>query len=200
MINFYLIAAPPLQSSPPYSLILQLPVKPSIISSIPTTNSRYSYTNCISIRHQDSELRKRLIFRSNLVRIPLKDLKESNPIYVAEYAIANKIEHEPAFAWWVPKFIKRRDRNVFKLKTRKFIQRSHKFGIEVPRTIKRALEIGKETGTTFWFDAINKEMKNNKSAFDILESSEIGGKVPPGYTKITCHMIFDIKMDFTRKA
>ena len=48
--------------------------------------------------------------------IPLKDLKESNPIEVAEYAIANKIMHEPAFAWWVPKFIKRRDRNVFKLK------------------------------------------------------------------------------------
>ena len=31
---------------------------------------------------------------------PLKELKESNPIEVSEYAIANKIDHEPAFAWW----------------------------------------------------------------------------------------------------
>ena len=118
--------------------------------------------------------------------------KESNPIEVAEYAIVNKIVHEHAFAWWVPKFIKRRDRNISKLKTRKFIQRSHKFGIQVPQTIKRALEMDKETGTTFWFDTINKEMKNNKSAFDILESFKNGGKVPPGYSKITSHMIFDI--------
>jgi hypothetical protein len=28
----------------------------------------------------------------------------------------------------------------------------------------------------------------------------VDGKVPPGYTEICCHMIFDIKMDFTTKA
>jgi hypothetical protein len=33
--------------------------------------------------------------------IPLKDLKESYPVEVAEYGKANKIEEEPAFAWWV---------------------------------------------------------------------------------------------------
>lgn len=34
--------------------------------------------------------------------IPLKDIKVTNPVEVAEYAIANKIQDEPAFAWWVP--------------------------------------------------------------------------------------------------
>jgi hypothetical protein len=34
--------------------------------------------------------------------IPLKDIKETNPVEVAEYAIANKINNETAFAWWVP--------------------------------------------------------------------------------------------------
>jgi hypothetical protein len=29
----------------------------------------------------------------------LKDLKESNPVEVAEYAVANNIATEPAFAW-----------------------------------------------------------------------------------------------------
>jgi hypothetical protein len=35
--------------------------------------------------------------------VPLKDLKESNPIEVAEFAVAQNIQHEPAFMWWVPK-------------------------------------------------------------------------------------------------
>jgi hypothetical protein len=31
--------------------------------------------------------------------VPLKDLKESHPVQVAEYALANKLLSEPAFAW-----------------------------------------------------------------------------------------------------
>ena len=33
--------------------------------------------------------------------IPLKDLMELSPVEVVEYAVANKIAEEPAFAWWV---------------------------------------------------------------------------------------------------
>ena len=33
-----------------------------------------------------------------------------------------------------------------------------KHAIEIPRTIARALEIDKETGTTLWRDALEKEM------------------------------------------
>ncbi len=39
----------------------------------------------------------------------LADLKESNPVEVAEYAVANKIASEPAFAWWVPYTIKKKE-------------------------------------------------------------------------------------------
>jgi cytochrome c-type biogenesis protein CcmE len=49
----------------------------------------------------------------------------------------------------------------------------------------------------FWRDAIHKEMKNNRVAFKYSDEEE---KVPIGYKWIKCHMIFDIKMDFTRKA
>eukprot|EP00978_Attheya_sp_CCMP212_P024525 scaffold77191_cov32-Attheya_sp.AAC.1 len=38
----------------------------------------------------------------------LADLKESDPVQTAEYAVANKLEKEPAFAWWVKETIKRR--------------------------------------------------------------------------------------------
>ena len=47
-------------------------------------------------------------------------------------------------------------------------------------------------------DTIADEMKNVRAAFKILAE---GGEPPPGYHKIRCHMIFDIKMeDFWRKA
>lgn len=37
---------------------------------------------------------------------PLRNLKASNPIEVAEYAIAHKLAEEVAFAWWVPFVLK----------------------------------------------------------------------------------------------
>ncbi len=64
-------------------------------------------------------------------------------------------------------------------------------------TVEEALEIDRQTHTTFWRDAIQKEMKNNRIAFKFIED---GQKVPIGYKWICCHMIFDVKMDFTRKA
>lgn len=44
----------------------------------------------------------------------LADMKESYPIEVAEYATANEIEDRPAFAWWVPHVLKKRDRMISK--------------------------------------------------------------------------------------
>jgi Reverse transcriptase (RNA-dependent DNA polymerase) len=127
---------------------------------------------------------------------PLKDLKESNPVQVAEYAVSNKIVSQPAFAWWAKDVLRRRDRIISKVKT-KYWKRTHKFGIQIPKSVAEALQIDRETGTTFWFDAIMKEMKNVMPAFKVLNDDE---KVPIGYQHIRCHMIFDVKMDFTRKA
>ena len=33
--------------------------------------------------------------------VKLKDLKNSNPVEVAEHTVANRIQDESAFAWWV---------------------------------------------------------------------------------------------------
>ena len=33
--------------------------------------------------------------------IPFKDVKESNPLETADYAMSRDIDSEPAFAWWV---------------------------------------------------------------------------------------------------
>lgn len=44
---------------------------------------------------------------------PLCDIKESHPIEVAEYTVANKLETQPAFAWWVHYTLKKRSRIVW---------------------------------------------------------------------------------------
>ncbi|CAJ1962185.1 unnamed protein product [Cylindrotheca closterium] len=41
--------------------------------------------------------------------IDLKTAKEAYPIQVAEDAVANKLVSEPAFSWWVPYTLKKRD-------------------------------------------------------------------------------------------
>ena len=128
--------------------------------------------------------------------IPLKVLKESNPIEVAEYVTARNIEDEPAFAWWVPYTLRKRDVIISAVNSR-VKKRTHKYGIEVPRTIEEALRLDRKNGNTFWADATKKEMSNVGIAFEILGDGE---KAPPGWTKASGHLIFDVKMDFTRKA
>jgi len=70
----------------------------------------------------------------------LRNLKESNPIQVAEYAVANKLVEEAAFAWWVPHVLKHHGRIIGVINSR-YHKCTHKFSIELPKTDKHALEI-----------------------------------------------------------
>jgi hypothetical protein len=49
--------------------------------------------------------------------VPLKHLKESNPVELAEYAVANRIAEEPAFKWWTRHTLRKRDRIIKKVKS-----------------------------------------------------------------------------------
>jgi hypothetical protein len=69
-----------------------------------------------------------------------------------------------------------------------YIRKSHKFGLELPQTVKEALALDAKNGYNVWYDAIGKEMKNVKVAFNILEEEQ---SLPLGYKFIPCHMIFD---------
>jgi hypothetical protein len=124
----------------------------------------------------------------------LADLKESHPIETAEYAKILGIDHEPAFNWWVPHVVRKRERIISLVRKRNpcYLKRTHKFGIELPKTVKEASELDKKNGNTFWADATAKEMKDIHVAFKILLD---GQSAPIGYQKIPCHMIFDIKME-----
>ncbi len=64
-------------------------------------------------------------------------LKESHPIETAEYAVTKGIDHEPAFNWWVLHVLKKCDQIISLVckRTTRYLKRTHKFGIEVPKTV-----------------------------------------------------------------
>ncbi len=96
--------------------------------------------------------------------------------------------------------LKKRDRIISLVRKRnpRYLKRTHKFGIELPKTVKEAFELDKKNGNTLWANAIAKEMWDVRVPFSVLPD---GQSEPIGYQKIPCHMIFDIKMeDFRCKA
>jgi hypothetical protein len=93
------------------------------------------------------------------------------------------------------KVLRKRNRIINKVKT-KYWQKTHKYGVMLPKSVNKALCIDKESGTDLCTKAIAKEMKNVEHAFEFRD----GDKVPVAHQKINCHMIFDVKMDITRKA
>jgi hypothetical protein len=128
--------------------------------------------------------------------IPLKELKESHPVQVAEYVTAKGIAQEPAFRWWVPYTLKKMKAIVSAVKSR-LKHTTHKYGVEVPRSFNHAKQLDKKNGNTLWIDAWEKEMTNVSIAFEILEEGE---SAPSGWKQSSGHLIWDVKMDFTRKA
>jgi hypothetical protein len=73
---------------------------------------------------------------------------------------------------------------------KRYFRTDQKFGVECPKAVARALKIDEETGTTYWRDAINKEMKTVLKAFKIPPE---GSEPPLGHKFIKCHLIFDVK-------
>ena len=131
--------------------------------------------------------------------VPMKEMKESYPVQVSENAVLTRIQEEPAFAWWFPHVLQKRNRIIAKLKSKYWVC-THKFGLKVPKSVTEAISIDRENGDTLCWDAIFKEMKNVCIDFQELEGDK--EDIPPGYQFVNCNMIFDINMGkgFRRKA
>ena len=72
-----------------------------------------------------------------------------------------------------------------------------KFGIDIPGTVKETVSLDEANGNTLWQDEIKTEMKNPCGALKLCDKEE---KAPVGHTKITCHIIFYLRLDMTLKA
>ena len=137
--------------------------------------------------------------------IDLHTVKENNPIEAAEYAAANGLDKEPAFSWWVPQVLRHKKRIISKVKSR-YWKTTHMYGIPLPHSVEEALQMDQRTNTDYWAKAIAKENKKVKVSWHALhhltpeEVRDGKAKELLGYQEIKCHMVFAVKMDFTRKA
>ena len=96
--------------------------------------------------------------------------------------------------------LKKRDRKIASVRKQqtKYLKRSHKFGIELPKTVEKAYTLNAKNGNTLWADAMSNEMENVRVASEVLPDVK---SVPTGYQFVQCHMVLDIKMeDFRQKA
>ena len=176
----------------------------SIVDVRKTTDAVYKDDMYITTKSGQRRLRQTTAGWEFLVRwkdgqeqwVHLAILKESNPVDVAEFVKSRGLETEPAFRWWIPYTLKKRDRTISAVNSR--VRRaSHKYGIEIPTSVTHAYEIEKWNGNTFWSDAISKVMGNLIVAFDILPDGE---PLPKGWTLASGHIVFDVKMTLERKA
>jgi hypothetical protein len=121
-------------------------------------------------------------------------MKDSCPLEVAEYAVTNKFE-QPAFVWWAKQALRKHDRHIKKAKSG-YWKRMHKFGVEMPKSTVKAYAIDCCNSSKPWTNAIAKEMLNMRPAFKFVDDD----KIPEFWNPVGVHMIFDVKMDLTRKA
>jgi hypothetical protein len=72
----------------------------------------------------------------------LADLKESNPVEVAEYAATKSLLDTPAFIWWAPHVLHKRTRIIAAV-TKSYHKRTHKFVIEVQKSWDDCVKVDK---------------------------------------------------------
>ena len=90
----------------------------------------------------------------------LTNLKESNPIELAELTVAQVICHQHTCEWWSTFTLKKRRCIICAVKIR-FLKKTHKFGIEIPYTIANAKRIANANGNRCQQDATSKDDKSN---------------------------------------
>ena len=103
---------------------------------------------------------------------------------------------EPAFAWWALPKLKRRSK-VIKQVQHRLAKKTYKFVIKVPNSVEEALKLDPLNGNDLWERAIEKKLNNVRIAFRLLKEGE---RAPAGSKEIPYHIIFDVKLDLTRKA
>ena len=100
--------------------------------------------------------------------IQIKVVKDSNPVDVAEYAVENRIQDKPYFAWWVSKVPRRQNIIISKAKS-KYCSTTNKSRIRFTKAAEEALNIDKEAGNCNWNNALNNYMSTVKVAWQQVD-------------------------------
>jgi Reverse transcriptase (RNA-dependent DNA polymerase) len=152
----------------------------------------------------------------------LRDMKEDHPRLTAQYIVDNNVTRSKRMdrnLQWAKSTLRdlnhtvRRmarlyngapgeDLAIHKVRKKKKINYSmpvFKYGVQVPRNVRQAIELDTKNGNSFWSDAIKVEI-GGLIKLDCFEFKPKTFTCGADYQKTTLHMIFDVKHDLRRKA
>ena len=72
----------------------------------------------------------------------MRNVKECDPLKLAEYSHQIQISQEPAFSWWAPHVIKKRNRIISKLNYKNWTG-THKYEVKITKSVKEEIAIDK---------------------------------------------------------
>ena len=135
---------------------------------------------------------------------PLHLIAADDPVSCAIYARENNLLDLPG--WKRFKSIAKREKKLFRMANQAKLKSYHaapkyKYGFEVPRDFKHALQLDAKHGNTRWQDAVNTELQQIKEYDTFIDKGHHTKVSPPsGYKKIRVHLVFDVKHDGRHKA
>ena len=136
--------------------------------------------------------------------VPLRIVAADSPVVCAQYAKENNLLDTPG--WKRFKRLARREKmftrmvNQAKLRSYNTAPR-FKYGFEVPRGWKRAVQLDEKNGNTKWQDAVKLEMDLMKAYSVFKDLGHVSRTRPPkGHRQIRVHLVFDVKHDGRHRA
>ena len=148
----------------------------------------------------DKILLKVVWFGGDKQWITLDDMRLHDPYVVVRYALKNKLTTKPGWEWTKHYLVsdKTLTNMVYAYKASRFLK-NIKFGVEVPKNTRHAIQLDKEEGKGLWREAMQTEINQlmEYETFRVLGDNE---PTPPGYKYIPYHCIYDVKFDGRRKC
>ena len=153
----------------------------------------------------NSDYNVQILWETGAITIEsVEDLSKDFGVDLALYAKENNLLEDPCWQRFKP--IARRSKHLERLvkqaKLRSFRMRpKYKYGFEVPRDYKHALELDEAAGNHKWRDANILEHKK-LAEYNVFEDRGKfdAKKVPRGYQLIKVHTVFDVKHDGRHRA
>ncbi len=133
---------------------------------------------------------------------PLSIIAKDAPVACAIYAKKRCLLDQPG--WKRFKRLAKIQRRMFSEANKAKIHSQYwkpkfKYGIQIPRDYRQALELDKQNGNTLWQDATKLEMEL-MGVYEVFKDVGKGTPVPDGYKNIRVHLIYDVKHDGRHRA
>ncbi len=133
---------------------------------------------------------------------PLSVISKSNPVDCAVYGRKNNLLDKPG--WRHLRRYAKNEKKIGRLLNQAKLHsyrtaRRYKYGYEVARDYPDAIDIDRRTGTSRYRKATDLEL-GQLTDYNSFKPLAEGAEDPPGYKKIRCHLVYDIKHDGRHKA